>query len=184
MPSYWAMRCRSWLPSTVTARSPRSRTKRSTWSDFGPRLTRSPTNHTRSAAVKLTFARSCCNSSKQPCTSPIAYVATGADYSRGFSADRRARRFLNRGAHRHEEGHGAHRRNFEHHIEDVVLDDAEGEQRDQGEMLCLDPAAHRRIVGRFARRDFAHVSLDIFARPERAAGELLQMLDELLARFG
>src|SRR3569623_1774866 len=68
-----ASRCRSWLPSTVTALSPSDRTYRSTSSDFGPRFTRSPVNHNRSRAGAKSMARnSAISSSKQPCTSPMA----------------------------------------------------------------------------------------------------------------
>ena len=56
-PSYWVTRCRSWLPSTTTARSPRSCTKRSTSRDLGPRLTRSPTNHRRSCTCVASLRR-------------------------------------------------------------------------------------------------------------------------------
>ena len=44
IPRALATKCRSWLPRTASARSPRSATNRSTSSELGPRLTRSPTN--------------------------------------------------------------------------------------------------------------------------------------------
>ena len=45
-----ASRNRSWFPSTICAAEPSCLMYRRTSSEFGPRFTRSPTNHNRSAA--------------------------------------------------------------------------------------------------------------------------------------
>src|SRR5258708_923708 len=60
----------------TVAASPRARILRSTLSELGPRLTRSPTNQTESrSAENFRAASSVPSSASHPCTSPIAYSA-------------------------------------------------------------------------------------------------------------
>ena len=65
-------RCRSWLPSRQAAASPSAAMRRSTASDSGPRLTRSPSSTRRSRLGEKAISSSSRPSAvSQPCTSPI-----------------------------------------------------------------------------------------------------------------
>src|SRR6202030_1383804 len=67
----------------TVAASPRARILRSTLSESGPRLTRSPTNQSESRSAENFRALSRAPSSaSQPCTSPIAYSAIRHRWSR------------------------------------------------------------------------------------------------------
>ena len=67
-----ASKCRSWLPSTLRAAGPKVIRRRSTASESGPRLTRSPSRNTVSRLGEKSMASSRrCSASSQPCISPI-----------------------------------------------------------------------------------------------------------------
>src|SRR5882724_2347424 len=67
----------------TVAASPRARMRRSTLSESGPRLTRSPTNQRESrSAENFRTLSSAPSSVSQPCTSPIAYSAIRNPWTR------------------------------------------------------------------------------------------------------